>query len=357
MTINELFSHYQQALLTQYSGQFTSQHYQALHAFLRCRTNASGQLKLHCGDCDHYQYNPMSCGHRHCATCQNHETSQWLDKQTAKLLPVSYFMVTFTLPFQYRQLAWQHQKVVYNALFECAIATLKEFGLNDKTLSGELAMTAVLHTHTRRLNYHPHCHIIIPGGAIDKKRRQWRKVKNKYLFNEFALAKVFRAKMIDALNKTKLILPLAAPKKWVVDCRHVGKGKPALKYLSRYLYRGVLSNKAIKSHRNGLVIFEYIDSDTNKVAQRKLTGAAFCWHILQHVLPKGFRRVRDYGFVHDNAKKWLGLIQLLLHMIITPVIPRERPSFICPVCQGKMDIVAFIPKRQRTTKVVSNLSA
>ncbi|NRA62589.1 MAG: transposase [Psychrobium sp.] len=128
--------------------------------------------------------------------------------------------------------------------------------------------------------------------------------------------------MIDALNKAKLSLPLAAPKKWIVDSRHVGQGKPALKYLSRYLYRGVLSNKAIKSHRNGMVTFEYIDSDTNKIARRQLTGAAFCWHILQHVLPKGFRRVRDYGFVHGNAKKWLGLIQLLLHMIITPVMSR-----------------------------------
>ena len=247
--------------------------------------------------------------------------------------------------------------MVYSALFECVIATLKEFGLNDKTLAGELAMTAVLHTHTRRLDYHPHCHVIIPGGAIDKKRRQWRKVKNKYLFNEFSLAKVFRAKMIDALNKAKLSLPFAAPKKWVVDCRHVGQGKPALKYLSRYLYRGVLSNKAIKSHRNGMVTFEYIDSDTNKVARRQLTGADFCWHILQHVLPKGFRRVRDYGFVHGNAKKWLGLIQLLLHMIITPVIPRERPKFICSACQGEMNIVAFIPNRQRTTKVALTLSA
>ena len=342
MDINSLFLQYQDALITQYSTQLLPSHYHALNAFLRCRTNAAGQIKLHCSSCDHYQFKPQSCGHRHCAQCQNHETSAWLDRQYLKLLPVDYFMVTFTLPFQYRRLAWLHQKVVYKILFDCAVTTLKSFGLNDQTLAGEIAMTVVLHTHTRRLDYHPHCHVIVPGGAINKSKKEWRKVKNSYLFNEFAVAVVFRGKIIDALNKARLPIPANAPKKWVVDCKHVGRGKPALKYLSRYLYRGVLSNQAIVSHKNGIVTFKYIDSDTGETRCRSLKGAEFCWHILQHVLPKGFRRVRDYGFLHGNAKKTLQFIQLLLHVIIKPCIVRERPSFKCPICSEAMEIIAFI---------------
>src|SRR5450759_4958651 len=113
---------------------------------------------------------------------------------------------------------------------------LKDFGLNPANLGADIGMTAVLHTHSRRLDYHPHCHVIVPGGGIDKLRRQWKKVKGKYLFNEFALAKVFRARCLEAFNKAALTIPIGVPKKWVVDCAHVGRGKPALKYLSRYLY-------------------------------------------------------------------------------------------------------------------------
>ena len=347
MDINTLFHHYQHALIEQYSTRLLPSHYHALNAFLRCRTNDAGQMKLHCTACNYYQFKPQSCGHRHCAQCQNHETSAWLDRQYLKLLPVDYFMVTFTLPFQYRGLAWRHQKTVYKILFDCAVATLKSFGLKDEALAGEIAMTAVLHTHTRRLDYHPHCHVIVPGGAISKSKKQWRKVKNKYLFNEFAVANVFRAKMLDALNKSKLTIPTNAPKKWVVNCRRVGRGKPALKYLSRYLYRGVLSNHAIVAHKDGIVIFKYINSETGETEYRKLKGADFCWHILQHVLPKGFRRVRDYGFLHGNAKKTLQFIQLLLHVVIKLRIVRERPSFKCPICQSPMEIVAFIRPTRR----------
>ena len=104
-------------------------------------------------------------------------------------LPVEYFMVTFTLPYELRSLAWHNQTAVYNILFACAASTLKDFGLNPANLGADIGMTAVLHTHSRRLDYHPHCHVVVPGGGIDKLRRQWKKVKGKYLFNEFALAK------------------------------------------------------------------------------------------------------------------------------------------------------------------------
>lgn len=187
-------------------------------------------------------------------------------------------------------------------MLACAISTLKDFGLNPKHLGADMGMTAILHTNTRKLDYHPHVHIIVPGGGINKCRRQWKKVKGKYLFNEFALAKVFRARFLDATNKAGLTLPAGVPKQWVVNCAHVGKGLPALKYLSLYLYRGVLAEKNIISCRNGKVAFSYVESDTGETKFRILKAEDFLWHLLQHVLPKGFRRVRDYGFLHGNAK-------------------------------------------------------
>ena len=110
-------------------------------------------------------------------------------------------MATFTLPYQLRALARQHQKKLYSLMFTCVTSTLRDFGVNPQHLGATLGMTAVLHTHTRRLDYHPHIHVVVPGGGIDKKRRQWKKLKGEYLFNEFALAKVFRARFIAALKE------------------------------------------------------------------------------------------------------------------------------------------------------------
>jgi hypothetical protein len=251
-------------------------------------------------------------------------------------------MVTFTLPYELRSLAWHNQAAVYNILFDCATSTLKDFGLNPANLGADIGMTAVLHTHSRRLDYHPHCHVIVPGGGIDKRRRQWKKVKGKYLFNEFALAKVFRARCLEAFNKAGLTIPMGVPKEWVVDCAHVGRGKPALKYLSRYLYRGVISENSIVSMQDGLVTFKYEDSKTGKTQHRTLKGEDFCWLVLQHVLPKGFRRIRDYGFLHGNAKKMLKLVQLVLRVIVGIITPRPRPVLKCPHCQAPLTIIGFI---------------
>ena len=219
---------------------------------------------------------------------------------------------------------------------------MKDFGLNPANLGADIGMTAVLHTHSRRLDYHPHCHVIVPGGGINKLRRQWKKVKGNYLFNEFALAKVFRARCLEAFNKAGLTIPIGVPPKWVVDCAHVGRGKPALKYLSRYLYRGVISENAIVSVQDGLVTFKYTDSKTGKTQYRTLKGEDFCWLVLQHVLPKGFRRIRDYGFLHGNAKKMLKLVQLVLRVVVEIITPRPRPALKCPHCQSPLAIIGFI---------------
>ncbi len=348
MELASVIEHYQDALYAAYGTQITPEQEHALAAIVHCRTERYGEMVLHCDSCSQQQRRFHSCGHRSCPSCQNHETTLWLQRQRQKLLPVEYFMVTFTLPYELRSLAWQHQKIVYNALIVCASSTLKDFGLNDKKLGASMGMTAVLHTHARRLNTHPHVHVVVPGGCLDRQRRQWKKMKGKYLFNEFALAKVFRARLLDTLSLAGLSIPNNVPEQWVVDCQHVGKGEPALKYLSRYLYRGVISEKNIIANQNGKVTFQYIDNQSGKMQTRTLKGEDFLWLLLQHVLPKGFRRVRDYGFLHGNAKKILMLIQWVLHVVIERKQSASRPPFTCPNCKGAMNIMAFIRPNWRS---------
>ena len=342
MQLAPLVHQYLIAFRSKYAAQLLPGHLRAIGAIRRCRTPDAGEILLACSDCDAQLRQPHSCGHRSCPKCQNHEASQWLDRQQAKLLPVEYFMVTFTFPCELRALAWRHQTVVYNLLFTTAVSTLKDFGLNPKQLGAEMGMTAVLHTHSRCLDYHPHLHVVVPGGGVNKTTRQWKKTRGKFLFNKTALAKVFRARLLTAIKAAGLALPGKLPDKWVVHCKHVGKGAPALKYLSRYLYRGVISEKNIIANQNGNVTFTYTDSNTGQTRYRTLKGEDFLWLVLQHVLPKGFRRVRDYGFLHGNARKLLVLIQLTLKVMITVKPARSRPAFICPRCKSLMRIMGFI---------------
>jgi hypothetical protein len=338
ISIVELFH---DSFIAQYADRLLPDHRAALRAIRRCRTPDSGELHVRCTECEQAEWRPLSCGHRSCPKCQNHEASKWLDRQQAKLLPVSYFMVTFTLPSELRPMAWFFQEKIYAILFACTISTLKDFGLNPKHLGADMGMTAVLHTQSRRLDFHPHIHVIVPGGGVDKGRRQWKKVKGKYLFNASSLARVFRARFLEAVNRAGLKIPVGAPKEWIVNCQHVGTGLPALKYLSRYLYRGVISEKNIVSCQEGKVTFSYIDSATGQKLTRTLKGEDFLWLVLQHVLPRGFRRVRDYGFLHGNAKRLLLLVQFILRVMFEPHPPRPRPVFKCPRCKAVMEITAF----------------
>lgn len=341
MELAAIINQYYKAYITKYAGAILPGQLKAIHAICRCRTPDSGELFVHCPDCHHEEWRPLSCGHRSCPKCQNHEAGQWLDRQQHKLLPVHYFMATFTLPYELRAVAWHHQRVVFSLLFICVADVLKDFGLNPKHLGAEIGMTMVLHTHSRRLDFHPHVHVVVPGGGINKQRRQWKKKKGKYLFNEFALATVFRARFLELLKDAGLSVPKNVPSKWVVDCDHVGHGITALKYLSRYLYRGVISEKNIVSNQNGRVTFRYIESKTGNARCRTLNGEDFLHLIMQHVLPKGFRRVRDYGFLHGNAKKLLGLVRLILHVVVKNIEQRSRPVFKCRCCKASMVIIGF----------------
>jgi len=331
---------YEADLLAQYRHRLTPEHRHALAAMQRCRTQASPKLQVACTGCAHQLLVPHSCGHRHCPHCQHHESQQWLERQLQKQVPAEYFLLTFTLPAEFRPLSMAHQGVVYDLLLRASWETLRTFSQNDPQLQGTPGAIAVLHTNTRRLEYHPHVHIVMPAAAIDAEHGLWRK-KHGYLFNQTALAKVFRAKVLAAIKAAGLALPARHPTKWVVDCKSVGTGQKALVYLGRYLYRGVIREQDILACRDGQVTFRYRDAKTGKRERRTVSGADFLWLVLQHVLPKGFRRARNFGFLHPNCKRLIALLHLVLKFAPAPVGTwvKVRPPVLCPCCGAAMVIV------------------
>ena len=302
-------------LEAQYGDRLLPGQRNALSAILRCRTEACGTAAIHCHACEHEDSFPLSCGHRACPQCQNEAVEQWLQRQRAKLLPVDYYLITFTLPAQLRALVYANQRAAYDLLIKLAWQTLCEFGLNDKTLQGRLGATVVLHTHSRALDFHPHVHIVVPAGAIDTVHNRWRTKQGKFLLPEKALAKVFRGKWFQAMKEHDWKVRAQLPQKWVVDCQWVGNGEKALLYLGRYLYRGVLAEKNILACEDGQVTFRYTEN-SGAIETRSLPGADFLWLLLQHVLPKGFRRTRDYGFLHGNCKRLIQRLHLLLRLCL-----------------------------------------
>lgn len=317
-------------------------HLKALSAWQICRTDQAPLMQLRCNNCEQPRYVPHSCGHRYCPHCQHYQSQQWLARQLQKQLPSRYFMLTFTLPAELRSLAWQHQRVVYDQLLQCSWATLKQFSHNDKQLQGLPGAISVLHTHNRRLDYHPHVHVVMPATAIDHHNMLRKKIGRKgWLFSQRALAKVFRAKLLAALKQAGFTLPADYSERWVVHCKSVGAGDKALTYLGRYLYRGVISEKDILRCKNGQVTFRYRDSKTQRFQTRTVSGEHFLWLLLQHVLPKGLRRARNFGLLHPNSKYKLQLIQLLQRFNLARLIAAlpDRPVVACPCCGGVMQIV------------------
>lgn len=336
MRLADIVTQYAPALIEQYGYELLPSHRKALSAFQMCRSASAPKMLLSCDSCDELNWLPHSCGNRHCPQCQAHESQRWIDKQLQKLVPGEYFMVTFTLPAQFRALAWGHQRVLYELIIRNAWATVNTFCQNDKSLRGTTGAVTVLHTHNRRLDFHPHVHLVMPSVAFDPGLRLWRNKNSGYLFCHKALAKVFRAKILGGIKQAGLKLPDSYPKEWVVHCKAVGSGDKALVYLGRYLYRGVLPEKNIVANRDGEVTFRYQNSETRKMETRTLSGVDFLRKILLHILPKGFRRARNFGFLHPNSKL-VKLVQLIKQVVVPP--PKPRPVVSCACCGKPMRIV------------------
>jgi hypothetical protein len=342
LLLADLIDRYGSELEQRHGHHLLAGHYRALQAMSRCRNQHSRVMVLECNGCHHQAILPHSCGHRSCPHCQHHESQQWLERQKAKLLAVDYFMVTITVPVQLRGLFWANQRIAYDLLLKTAWQTIDSFARRDRHLKGRTGAHAVLHTHSRNLDYHPHVHLVVPAGAINMRSRQWqhKKKKSKVLFWAANLSRVFRAKWFEAMRLAGLRCEETLPDAWVVHCKKVGRGEKALVYLGRYLYRGVLPEKNIIADRDGKVSFCYQDNK-GKRQVRTLPGGEFLWLLLKHVLPRRFRRVRDFGLLNANAKRLIQLLQLTLHMRVPrpePLLP--RPPVLCDRCGQVMTILA-----------------
>ncbi len=338
INLASIAQHYRADFERAYGDRMTHVHSRALDQIIRCHTPQAGALLYHCGTCHLNTTLYPSCGHRHCPACQHQVNGHWLERQRKKLLPVNYYLVTFTLPAQLRRFVWTHQSWAYQAMFQAAQETLLSFFERDKKLGENPGFTGVLHTHSKNLTFHPHVHFVVPGGSLNKGKTRWQKKSGKYLFKADNLAQVFRGKLIALMSKANYYLPIGTPQEWNADCQFVGKGDGALTYLARYLYRGVINENNILTLTNDRVTFQYKNSDTKQFETITEPAIEFLWRMIQHVLPKGFRRARDFGFLHGNAKKALMRLQLVLKVIIRVQPTVQKRAVRCPQCQSAMEL-------------------
>lgn len=317
-------------------------HKQSLKAILACRTPRLGGQTWYCKHCKEFHYSYYSCNNRMCPKCQNRQATQWLDKQLQKLLPVKYYMITFTIPQELRAIFRSNQKDCYNLLFRASSECLKQLALDNRFLGGEIGMLGVLQTWSGKLAYHPHIHYIIPGIGLSKKDNSLVFPKNKFLIHHKPIKTMFRGKLIDFLKKSNIkahISPKVWDKEWTVDVRAVGNGRGSLKYLAGYVYRTAISNNNILYCQDGKVTFRYKDNKTKKYKIISLSTMEFIRRYLQHTLPRGFQKIRYYGLLHPKRKQTLYSIQIILRTRLKEPAENKEQVFKCPKCGNQMVLV------------------
>jgi hypothetical protein len=268
-----------------------------------------------------------------------------LQRQQDLLLPVSYFLLTFTVPDWLRSLALGQQKLVYNLLFRASAAALQQLAQDPRFVGGQIGMVGVLHTWGRNLAYHPHVHYLVPGGGVDENGR-WLSARHNFLVPVRALSVLFRAKFRDALQRTPFFDQIPASvwrQPWVVHCKPVGDGRTALRYLAPYVFRVAISNRRILKLAHGKVSFRYFASETGKPRTCTVTATEFIRRFLQHVLPKGFVKVRYYGFFAPGLRHRLQAIRQQLPSLspsaaVTSALATQPPerTISCPRCGQPM---------------------
>src|SRR5215212_7983541 len=248
-TLGEIFRRYGSAYRARFGRTLSPNQLQAMQAIAQCRTEALGGHVYSCPSCQTTRYSYHSCRNRHCPTCQQEATQTWLAEQHALLLPVPYFLVTFTLPSELRAIARAHPEAIYPLLFRTSAAALQQLAQDPRFLGGQIGMLGVLQTWTRDLRYHPHVHYLVPALALTPDAKRWLVGKHDFLMHVKPLGELFRAKFRSGLGQTPWAGQVdvrAWVKSWVVDCRPVGSGLSALKYLAPYIFRIALSNNRIE---------------------------------------------------------------------------------------------------------------
>lgn len=344
---------------------------------LNCHTSKLGGLDYMCDQCQHHFPRYHSCRHRHCPQCQQKASTQWGERRMADVLPVTYYHMIFTLPHELNGWAKLHPKVIYDSLFQSVWHTLNDYSHNNAQLQGQLGMVSVLHSWGQNLTQHIHLHCLIPGGAM-RDDQHFITTKRHYLYPNKALAKIYRGKMVSALRKAwnmgKLkrikkseqvddVLDTLMSKDWVIYTKpHINKTETVVAYLGRYTYRTAISLSRIQSVDEKNVSFKWLDYRDNTRKVMTLPGVEFLQRFLLHILPKGFMRIRHYGYLANRVRiKQLEKIRACLtienkitgekehtELISRIVAPTDDRHERCPNCKkGTIRLVGEILSEKR----------
>ena len=352
---------------------FTWMHRKVLIAVERCRTAAMGGHVDQCSGCGHRAISYNSCRNRHCPKCQSQARDRWLAARRTELLATPYAHVVFTLPHQLAPLALQNKELIYGLLFRASAQTLLQIAADAKHLGAEIGFFSVLHTWNQKLQHHPHVHCVVAAGGLTRDHTQWVRPRDlRFFLPEGVLSEVFRGKFIDGLQQVHdagqlqfhgLLRGLAGPKlfrsfirqlfipRWVVYCKPpFGGPEQVLRYLGAYTHRVAISNHRLVSLLDDQVTFRWRDS-AHKNRKRLLTLAVdeFLRRFLLHVLPRGFVRIRHFGFLASRrrgtllplCKQMLTDASFTAPSVVARVNKRNEPSSVwsCPLCGGSMVLI------------------
>ncbi len=344
------------------------QHLKVLDAITRCRTAALGGHRDRCTDCGHTAISYNSCRNRHCPRCQGNARLRWLQQRERELLPTRYVHAVFTLPRELAPLALQNKRLIYGLLFRASGATLLEVARDPRHLGAEVGFFSVLHTWDQRLQHHPHVHCVIAAGGLAPDHASWTSSRRTFFLPVKVLGRVFRGKVVAGLKAAfregKLefhghLAPLAEPRSfaawlrclfrhdWVVYSKPPFAGpEHALRYLGAYTHRVGISNSRLVALSDGKVIFRWRDSaHGNKKRVMGLPVDEFLRRFLLHLLPRGFVRIRNFGFLANRQRATLLPLcfRLLQSGFDPPALPpqAERTQVLpkCPLCGGTMHVI------------------
>lgn len=349
-TVCDIFKQYAEPFLKTYGHSLSNEQKKAVLDISACGTGRLGISIYKCNDCGNFHQVNNSCGNRHCPGCQNHKTGEWIENQLTNLLPVDYFFGTFTIPSELYPLALSQPRQLYDAIFQASADALKTLAYDGKYIGGNSGFTGILHTWKQNKRLHPHIHYIIPGGGLTEDGFEWISTTHRYFVNVNALMIIYRAKLLEILDKKGLCNPSLCRKlknkKWNVYMDHAGNGKNVVKYMANYVFRVAITDNNIVAVEDDKVTFQYKKRDTKQYVQETIGVFKFMTLFLLHILPSGYLKVRNFGFL-SNRKRADSVAQIreLLnkHMIETQIAleideirkKRKQAEIRCPQCNGE----------------------
>jgi hypothetical protein len=318
---------------SQYGDRMMPSHQRALRDIAACCTRELGGRLYRCDDCHDTFWHYHCCRNRACPKCHGSQTRQWLQKRQAELLPCDYFHAVVTVPSELRALFRRNQKLLYGLLMQVSAKAVKDLCAQKRHLGALPGMLSVLHTWNGQLGYHPHVHLLVTAGGITADGRHWEPARGEFLVPVAVLSGKIAAQFCAALKAAAPAVFAKIPasvwkRQWVSFCKHYGHGTDAvLSYLSRYVFRTAISNARILSMDQSSVTFRWKDRDAGRWRTERLPGVKFLRRFLEHVLPRGFHKVRYYGLWHPSKREQSHRAWLLL-ILTTPAATAQPPKMI-----------------------------